>query len=304
MGAVLLAAPGAHARQATARLEGPVTDSMHARPLAGATVMVTRESPDPAAWFSVTTDDRGRYRLDSLLAGRYNVGLSHPILDSLELTLPPRRIEIGEGQHARLDLSLPSGAALREMNCPEVILPPGSGVLLGQVRDADADKSLAGAVVVVSWSDLAIDRATLKVSGAEHTVGAPTNVDGLYRFCGLPTDSWLAVQIQHAGRGGSVLRASIADTVGVAVLNVSFSTEAARAIAENDTAAGSESRPALLLSGSASVSGTVLGETGRRVLLQSCEDLRNPAEVRELGMAVFLDRPMGAFLNSASSALS
>ena len=225
--------------------------------------MVTRESPDPAAWFSVTTDDRGRYRLDSLLAGRYSVGLSHPILDSLELTLPPRRIEIGEGQHARLELSLPSGAALREMNCPEVILPPGSGVLLGQVRDADADKSLAGAVVVVSWSDLAIDRATLKVSGAEHTVGAPTNADGLYRFCGLPTDSWLAVQIQHAGRGGSVLRASIADTVGVAVLNVAFSTEAARAIAQNDTAAGSESRPAPLLSGSASVSGTVLGETGQ-----------------------------------------
>ncbi len=39
----------------------------------------------------------------------------------------------------------------------------------------------------------------------------------------------------------------------------------------------------------------LLSETGRRVLMQSCEDLRNPTEVRELGMAVFLDRPMGVF---------
>lgn len=39
----------------------------------------------------------------------------------------------------------------------------------------------------------------------------------------------------------------------------------------------------------------LLSEMGRRVLMQSCEDLRNPAEARELGMAVFLDRPMGVF---------
>jgi hypothetical protein len=39
----------------------------------------------------------------------------------------------------------------------------------------------------------------------------------------------------------------------------------------------------------------LLSETGRRVLMQSCEDLQNLAEARELGMAVFLDRPMGVF---------
>jgi hypothetical protein len=37
----------------------------------------------------------------------------------------------------------------------------------------------------------------------------------------------------------------------------------------------------------------LLSETGRRVLCQSCEDLRTPAEGRELGMALFLDRPLG-----------
>ena len=37
----------------------------------------------------------------------------------------------------------------------------------------------------------------------------------------------------------------------------------------------------------------LLSETGRHVLNLSREDLRNPTEARELGMAVFLDRPMG-----------
>jgi len=39
----------------------------------------------------------------------------------------------------------------------------------------------------------------------------------------------------------------------------------------------------------------LLDETGRRVLAQSCEDLRHPPELRELGMALFLDRPLGIF---------
>jgi hypothetical protein len=38
-----------------------------------------------------------------------------------------------------------------------------------------------------------------------------------------------------------------------------------------------------------------LGEQGRLVLRQSVQDLRHPEELRELGMAVFIDRPLGAF---------
>jgi hypothetical protein len=38
-----------------------------------------------------------------------------------------------------------------------------------------------------------------------------------------------------------------------------------------------------------------LGEQARRVLRQSLDDLHNPEELRELGMAVFIDRPLGVF---------
>ena len=259
---VLAVAPAIGAQRATARIEGTITDSMHARPLAGAMVFVTRNSPDPAAWYSLAADDRGRYRLDTLLAGKYSVGLWHPILDSLELVLPPTVVEIGEGQRVVLDLGLPSSATLRASLCPGVTLPPGTGALFGQVRDADSDRPLADAVVAVRWADFAVDRATLQVSRAERNEGLRTNAEGQYRLCGLPTDSWLQVQVQHAGGGGSVVRVSIADSVGVAPLNLSFSAAGTRRLAEGDSVTGDDVPPPPL-SGTASVSGKVLGDNGQ-----------------------------------------
>jgi hypothetical protein len=41
--------------------------------------------------------------------------------------------------------------------------------------------------------------------------------------------------------------------------------------------------------------GVVLGDTVRSILAESIQDLRIPSEIRELGMATFLDRPLGAF---------
>jgi hypothetical protein len=263
LAATTLAVPGLHAQHGTARLEGTVTDSMHGRPLAGATVLVTRNRPEPGAWYSALTDARGRYRLDTLDAGVYTLGVAHAILDSLELTLPSRTVEVGAGQRVTVDLALPSRATLLGGVCPGVDLPSGAGALLGEVRDADGDRPLAGATLAVRWSDLTIDRATLKVSGGERTVGAPTNASGQFRICGVPTDSWLVVQVQHAARGGSVLHATVDDSIGVAVLNVAFSTEASRPLAESDSEGTEDSRTLPPLAGSASVSGTVLGELGQ-----------------------------------------
>ncbi|NUO95733.1 MAG: TonB-dependent receptor plug domain-containing protein [Gemmatimonadaceae bacterium] len=256
-------AVAARAQGGTARLEGTVTDSAHGRPLGGATVLITKNSPVPAAWYSVTTDDRGRYRLDTLVAGRYSVALWHPLLDSLQLMLPARLVELGEGQRAVADLWIPSGATIRAMSCPGVTLPPGTGVLEGRVFDADSadDRPLVGAVVAIRWSDLTINRTTLKLEGGEHVEGARTNADGQYRFCGLPTDTWLAVQVQRDSVGSVVLTPFISDTLGVAVLDMSLSMASARPLAAaTDTTRAPEPR---VLSGTASVSGTVVGETGQ-----------------------------------------
>jgi Carboxypeptidase regulatory-like domain/TonB-dependent Receptor Plug Domain len=250
------------AQRGTGRIEGEVVDSMHVRPLSGAMVLVTRLAPEPAVWFGAVTDSRGRFRLDTLPAGRYTVVLAHPLLDSLELTLPPKELELADGGRAQVALALPSGATLRRLACPGVTLPPGTGVLLGQVTDADAEQPLVDAVVAVSWSDLVVDRATLRAEQATRAEGVRTGPLGLYRLCGVPTDSWLAVQVQRAGRAGSVLQTMVPDTAGVATLNVSVSAAAMRALPPLDSAtADTATRP--LLSGSASVAGSVLDAAGR-----------------------------------------
>jgi hypothetical protein len=278
--ALTFAAPSARAQRGTARLEGTVTDSAHGRPLAGATVLVTKNAPEPPAWYSVTTDDRGRYRLDTLVAGRYSVALWHAILDSLELTLPSQPIELTAGQQATLDIALPSAATLRVMSCPGVTLPSGTGVLQGRVIDADSadDRPLVGAVVAVRWNDMTVNRETLKIEGGQHTEGGRTNADGRYRFCGLPTDTWLAVQVQKDSVGGIVLSTFISDSVGVAVLNMSLSSRAARPLAaEGDSTAAEAPR---VLAGTASVSGTVVGESGQPLADVQLRVLETAAKAR------------------------
>ena len=278
---LVLCAGAAHAQRGTARLEGTVTDSAHGRPLAGATVLITKNAPGPSGWYSVMTDARGHYRQDTLPAGEYSVGLWHPILDSLELSLESRSTRLADGQQATVDLWLPGAATLRAMSCPGVALPPGTGVLQGRVLDADSatEQPLVGAVVAIRWNDLTINRETLKVEGGSHTEGARTNADGRYRVCGLPTDTWLAVQVQKGDAGGVVLTSFISDTLGAAVLNMSLSSEAAQPLAAAATDTEAVPKPRIL-SGTASVSGTVVGEAGQPLSAVQLRVLETAATTR------------------------
>ena len=87
------------------------------RPLTGAMVMLTRQSPAPATHVSVVTDAKGRYRIDSLVPGRYSVFFTHPLVDSLALELPPREVTLEEGEHERLDFALPSAHSIISAAC-------------------------------------------------------------------------------------------------------------------------------------------------------------------------------------------
>src|SRR5689334_307110 len=100
------------AQSALGRIEGTVTDSAHARWPQGATLLAIRTGP-PEHSGGATVDNRGRYRIDSLPAGRYMVELSSLFLDSLEITLPGREIAVEAGRATRLDFGFPSGRTLR-----------------------------------------------------------------------------------------------------------------------------------------------------------------------------------------------
>ena len=265
--ALLVLAPGKrplHAQSAAGRIEGIVTDSAHARWPEGASVLAIRAEP-PEHSGGASVDNRGRYRIDSLPAGRYEVELSSPFLDSLEIVLPPREVTVEAGRASKLDFAFPSGRTLRAGACPGLSLATGTGALLGRVVDADTDAPLTDAHVAVAWRETTIDRKTLTPQTAERSGAVATDSLGRYRLCGVPTDEWIVLQVQRGGRAGSDVRVMVPDSAGVAVRNLSLSAAASRPItASADSASDSADSTVATtpLTGTAAVTGVVRGVGG------------------------------------------
>ena len=260
----LLLSPPARA-QATGSIEGTITDSVHARPLAGASVRATRLGVEPETTLAASTDARGRFRFDRLAEGRYAVGFLSDLLDSLEYGAPVPHVSVVAGRTAHVDLAVPSGAALRAAACPGVKFPARTGALLGHVTDASTERPLAAARLLVAWTELTIDSANHVPTAEDRLTRATADADGQFRLCGVPTGEWLVVQVQLANRAGSILRVSIDDAVGVLVRNLSFSMEGSRPLAQVAERAPDDTSPLPPLTGTASVTGTVRSAGGQPV---------------------------------------
>ncbi|MDQ2668222.1 MAG: carboxypeptidase-like regulatory domain-containing protein [Gemmatimonadota bacterium] len=203
-------------------LEGRVLDSARARPIVGARVVAVGPDAQQSASGAALTDTSGKYHIDSLAPGRYMVGFESSLLDSLDITLAPRQVVIAPGQTATIDLGLPPAPKLRAALCPGIALPPQTGVIYGHVVDTETEGPLPDVVLAMSWVEHDVDRASLGPVNRERSASATTDARGWYRLCGVPTDMWLSLQLQHMGRTGPVIRALVEDSVGLAVRHFSF----------------------------------------------------------------------------------
>lgn len=245
------------------RIEGVITDSVHARPLSGVMVMLSRVTLDPQRFVAATSDAKGRYHFDSLAAGRYAITFSSDVLDSLDIVLPDRKATVMPGQSVQVDLAIPSGATLRMAACPGLHLAEGTGAVVGSVVDAKTDQPLADARVVVAWTDLTVDRRTKRPVVQQRTGSALSDSLGLYRLCGVPTGTGLAVQVQHAGIAGALVDMVVDDSIGVIRRNFSFSLDGARVTVVTATGGSATIVSAAPLTGTATLSGAVRDAGGR-----------------------------------------
>ncbi|HEX7980997.1 MAG TPA: carboxypeptidase-like regulatory domain-containing protein [Gemmatimonadaceae bacterium] len=239
--------------ESSGRIEGTVTDSVHARPLADAHVVAIGTGAQSEVRREATTDSTGRYRIDSLPLGRYFVGFESALLDSLEVTLSPREANLNAGQAATLDLALPSAKKLRSAVCLGATLPVDAGVIIGHVVSAETESPLAGVKIAMVWRDLGVDRKTLRPINRERSDSVITDKDGWYRMCGVSTGAWVSMQIQHDNRTGAVLRTRVDDTLGIAIRHLSLATAPSR---PGESADGKDGEP---LSGTATLRGVVRG---------------------------------------------
>jgi hypothetical protein len=264
---VLLAQAAGAQAVPSGRLEGMVTDSVHARPLAGVRVVAVGASAQPQSRGTTTSDSTGRFHIDSLPPGRYLAGFESPLLDSLEITVAPREVAVTDGAPAQVDLALPPAAKLRSAVCSGATLPAETGVLYGHVVDAKSEAPLAGAVVTAAWRELAIDRKTLRSQNAQRVASVNTDSAGWYRVCGVPTGTRVSFVVQYRERSSPVVRAVVDDTLGIQIRHHSLDTTGPLAGAEADTLA-------VGASGTASLAGVVRGTGGLPLA---------SAEVRVLG---------------------
>lgn len=180
------AAAAAAAPIGTAPISGMVYDSIRRAPLVGATVVLS------GTMYSAVTDASGRYHMDSVKAGQYQVGFFHPLLDSLGLGLPVHTVTVQAGTPMQLDLGVPSVATLEAAVCPDSARGGDAGMIAGVVRDADSGKPLPGATVVLSWMGYRVTGGRLfKMLQA---MNATADKNGAYWVCGIPSGTTITVR--------------------------------------------------------------------------------------------------------------
>lgn len=235
---------------AQARISGTVYDSLTSQgPLRGATIVLIEQGR------YATSDDRGRFAIDSVAPGKYSIGFMHPVLDSLGLFVPAILVEVPAIGIVRVKLSTPSPATAYARLCPGK-RDDATGVLYGRVSDVDSDAALPGADIFTDWTEILLSALTREDRRLQATVQA--DADGTYRLCGVPLRIALDVRASADGFGGGPLRLVVGDgLMARADFAISHSDSAARDSTTRDSTA---ERP-----GSAALRGTVRDASGRAV---------------------------------------
>ena len=170
----------------TTAIAGTVFDSVVNAPLGNAVVSIQSGA------FADTSDQEGRFRIETPGVGNYAVTLRHPRLHRLGLDSLLGSARVVRGETTTLNFAVPGPAAVGTELCQD----PGR-VVVGLLRDAGTTLPIAG-VVTILFPARVIRRHPRPRSGAPTRVAigergtnltSPTDSSGAFQFCGIPFDS-------------------------------------------------------------------------------------------------------------------
>ena len=296
---VLAAAAPLHAQQRPlGALEGTLLEPVDSRSVRGSELSLRRLDATSKI-VTVRADARGRYRLDSLPTGRYRMEIAGPTLDSLALAVPAREVRIESGRTTRVDFTLPSGAALRDVVCRDTILGRGRVAVAGHAIDADADRPLAGAELVARWMDFPEERSRRRSVPTRRVTVVRTGVAGQYRVCGAPSETLFSLQLRHGCRATPVVLLIVSEVEGAVVRDFSLSARSAAPVETIDSlervVEAGGARRELELTGDASLAGTVRGLSGQPIVgaRVHVRDSRSVATTDDAGRFELASLPAG-----------
>ena len=164
-----------------ARIVGVVADSVSGAPLQDADVQASGVAG------MVKTDSLGRFTIDSLAPGNYQVAVYHPLLESLDITLATQPFTVGRDSAGVVTLAVPSIPTLVRRYCGNAQTSQTPSVIAGRALDPDTQQPIENAQVSLAWEEVFVSKTT-GVVRTPHEVKATTNPAGFFKLCGLPSD--------------------------------------------------------------------------------------------------------------------
>jgi hypothetical protein len=174
--------PGQSAAK-SAPIVGLAIDSLNGGPLVGAQISVE------GIVSGATTDSSGRFRVDSVPEGRYRIGVFHPLIDSLGLSIATPLLPVEADRMLSLVFATPSAPTVVRLKCGDVPVDTSAGtgpsMLIGRVLDAETEAPAAGVWVSLRWTEIQASHAQglHRVLRARDTTTGP---GGEFQFCHLP----------------------------------------------------------------------------------------------------------------------
>ena len=196
--AVVLFASAAEVRAQNGRIVGQVFDSIGQEPLADAAVFLW-DTP-----YRTVTDPQGRFRIEDVPPGDYDVLFFHTRLGEMGTSPGPRRVSLAAGDSVSVDLATPSMFTLVTSQC---LLRPrgeGTGILAGWIGDASTGLGLPGAEVTLSWNAPDEDEP--------RRISLLTEANGWYHTCDAPTGLPLMAEAHFLDRHGLRREVSVSES--------------------------------------------------------------------------------------------
>ncbi len=186
--------PAPVAKTGKGEIVGVVIDSLNGRYLSGADVIIE------GAKATLVTDSLGKFSIDNLPPGTYQVGIFHPLLDTLGISLATKPFHLGPDSSTAVLLSVPSAATIIRGACSVRPRAQGTSAVIGHVNDPETLQPVMGAEVSIAWSEIEASKQ-VGLRRTPHVLRDSTDAQGAFKLCGLPSS--LQANLQ-ARKGGSV----------------------------------------------------------------------------------------------------
>ncbi len=172
-------------------LEGVVWDSTAYGPLEGAEVYLSGTS------HSTVTDVEGRFLMEDVPQGVFLAAFTHPRLDALGLFAKSVEVEITPDGVSDAFLGVPALESIILETCPMEERERGPAFLTGTVRDRSSGEAIPGVTVNLRWQEFVDWDLKESRRVREMRLEIPTDGNGRYTACGLPTGVLVIVQASY-----------------------------------------------------------------------------------------------------------